>query len=217
MHICTIVATRNKSVHVRTLHTLLQLNMVCMQHGVQQEITFIKDDPFEKSSAISRKLKTCDRILFIDYAIQIDRETIPKIFEKVEGWNCLVFPCVTEGINWSQFKTKVKSGSTEPIEQMGLEFDTEVGAKISDGIYKVKKTNPKCWVMETKSVLKLMKEKKGEGLKLPSKNDELFEKMLQKNVKIAAYTKANIQTIFSHECLGNILNASGVTQKATPS
>ena len=218
MKLSTLVVTRNKSVHVRTLHTLMRLNIICMENNIQQDISFVKDDPFEKRDMIIKKLKgsASDKLLFIDYSIQIDDASITKIFSDTEGkYNCLVFPCVREGINWEQFKTTVKNKTGEPIQQCGLEFDTSVGLKITDDIYKVIETNPKCWVLDNKPVLKLLKadKKNGEPLTIPAKNDEMFEKFRQKNVKIAAFVDANIQCVFSHECLGNIMNAAGVSQK----
>lgn len=216
MKLSTIVVTRNKSIHVRSLHTLMRLNIICMENNIQQEISFVKDDAFEKRDIILKKLKSgTDKILFIDYSIQIDEVSISKMFAKSEGkYNCLVFPCVKEGINWHQFKTSVTKKTSEPIQQCGLDFDTEVGLKITDDIYKVTKTNPKCWILDAKNTLKCLKsdKKNGEMLTLPAKSDEMFEKFKQKQVKIAAFVDANIQCVFSHECLGNIMNAAGVSQ-----
>lgn len=211
MKLVTIVITRNNSCHVRTLHTLLKLNLICMQNGFQQEIAFCKDDPFDKNTLILSKIKDCDRILFIDYAIQPDELSVFKLLDKFEGYNCLVCPCVREGVNWEQFKQKVSSGTSEPKEQLALDFDTEVGQKIKDDIYKVENTNPRCWAIDSKSIVKHMRNKK-KNLILPVKNDEMFENFKVKGIKIAAYINSNILTIFQHECLGNILNASGVSQ-----
>lgn len=217
MKLSTLVVTRNKSVHIRTLHNLMKLNITCMKNSIQQDISFVKDDPFEKRDLILKKLKSdSDKILFIDYSIQMDDASISKIFANSEGkYNCLVFPCVREGINWEQFKKNVKENTSEPIEQCGLEFDTTVGLKITDDIYKVTHTNPKCWVLDTKNTLKSLKvgKKNGESLTLPVKHDEMFEQFKQKKIKIAAFVDANIQCVFSHECLGNIMNAAGVSQK----
>jgi len=212
VHVVTLVVTRNKSCHVRTLHTLLQMNINFIQAGIQHEICFVNDDPFTKAELILRKLKESDRLICIDYSVNIDRDSIAKLLEKYDQQcHCIVFPCVKEGIDWDQFKEKVKKDVDEPIEQMGLEFDTKVGQKVSNGMYKVLQTDPKCWVMDSKSVLKNLKTKKKEPLKqLPARNGELFETLQSKGVKILAYVDAQITTVYSHECLGNILNAAGV-------
>lgn len=211
MHVVTIVVTRSKSCHVRTLHSLLHMNIQFLQNGVQHEICFINDDPFEKSEMILAKLKQSDRLIFIDYSINLDSQSIGYFLKDFEQCNCLIFPCVKEGINWDQFRDKVSRDSEEPIEQMGLDFDTEVGQKISENIYRVTKTEPKCWMMDSKSILKFMKNKKKEPLqKLPAKNSELFDMLAAKGVKMCAFVNAQLTTVYSHECLGNILNAAGV-------
>ena len=212
VHIVTILVTRNKSCHVRTLHTLLQMNINFIQSGVQHEICFVNDDPFKKAEIILNKLKSSDKVIFIDYSVNVNRESIVKFLEKHDQYcHCLVFPCVKEGINWEQFKEKVKNGVNEPIEQMGIDFDTKVGQKVNDEIYRVTQTDPKCWIMDSKSVIKHLKTKKKEPLKqLPAKNSELFDTLQSKGVKVCAYVDAQLTVVYSHECLGNIPNAAGV-------
>ena len=56
-----------------------------------------------------------------------------------------------------------------------------------------------------------MKTTKGEGLKLPRDIDQIFERMIDSGVKIHAWTKANVLVHYTHECLGNILEATGVS------
>ena len=212
MKLSVIVTTRNKSVAVKTLHCLLRLNILAMQNNVQVEITFVKDDPFDKTSFIMKKLKDVDRILFIDYSVFIDDKSLEFSIKPLEhGQHCMVFPAVTEGIDWALFKQKVRDNVDEPIEQMGLHFDTEVGKRLYDNVYSVNTTTPRAWFMDCKPVVKAVREKKGEGIKLPAKISELFEKFIAKGVKVCAYTEANVVLTYSHECLGNILNAAGVS------
>jgi len=172
------------------------MNINFIQAGIQHEICFVNDDPFTKAELILKKLKASDRLIFIDYSVNADRNSIAKFLEKHDQCHCMVFPCVKEGIDWDQFKEKVKKGVDEPIEQMGLDFDTKVGQKLSDGLYKVVQTDPKCWVMESKSVLKHLKTKKKEPIKqLPAKNTEFFETLQTKGVKILAYADAQLTTV----------------------
>lgn len=212
MRICILVASRNKSIAVKTLHTLLRFNILCMQNNVRVEITFVVDDPFERNSIIMKKMKEFDRLLFIDYSVFVDEKSLALATQPLEnGQHCMVFPAVTEGVDWDMFRSKINSESSEPIEQMGLNFDTEVGRKIKDDIYSVTKTNPKAWFFDCKPVIKTMREKKGEGIKLPTKNSEMFEKFISKGLKVCAFTDANLVLTYSHECVGNILNTAGVT------
>ena len=142
MKIATILVTRAKSCHVKTLHTILRFNLKCMQRGnTENEVVFVDDEPFEKAEIIYKYLKTHERIFFIDFGIQVDDVSLDKVFDKHENIGCLVFPGVTEGIDWGMFKEKVKNNVNEPVEQIGLHFDTSVTNKISENIYMVKETS----------------------------------------------------------------------------
>jgi hypothetical protein len=100
MNIVTILVTRSKACHVKTLHSVLRLNMRCIQKNVKNEITYVDDDPYSKAEIVQRYMKTRDRIIFIDFGIGVDDMSLDQCFEKHEGVGCLVFPGVKEGIDW---------------------------------------------------------------------------------------------------------------------
>lgn len=176
-----------------------------MQKSIDNEITYVDDEPFQKADIVQKYIKTHDRIIFIDFGISMDDATIAQCFEPHDHVGCLVFPGVKEGVDWELFKSKVKSESTEPIEQMGLNFDTEIGMKISNDIYRVKSTGAKAWMMNTKNVIKTLK--KSGGVKIYAK---MFEKFLEQDVRIYAFTASKLTMTYTHECVSNILNAAGV-------
>jgi hypothetical protein len=206
MKICTVITTRSKSCSVKTLHTILKLNIKCLENNVQNEIVYVNDDPFEKIEVIQKCLTKCDRLFFVDFGIGVDEESIKQIFANHEGMGVLVFPGVKEGIDWGLFKHKVREGSEEPVSQMGLNFDTDVGRKISKDIYTVTNTSAKSWVMFSKNLMKNTKDKKGNF----SLHVKMFEKLKEQGVKIYAFTAAKLVMTYPHECISNILSAAGV-------
>ena len=224
MKISTIIVTRNKSCHVRTLHMILQMNINIMTVGDQHEITFVNDDPFAINDTISDKIKTSDRLVFIDYSIHVDTESLKYALLPFTdpNYHVLVLPCVKEGVDWNRFKTALKSGTygTEPVSQLALEFDTVTGQCVKGDIYKVVSTEPKFWALDCKPVIKLLtasannKKKTASSFKIPLKKKEMFDLFLQKSVKVYTCIAANLTCVYSHECMGNIMNASGV--KANP-
>ena len=121
-----------------------------------------------------------------------------------------MFPGVTEGIDWGMFKEKVKNNVNEPVEQIGLHFDTSVTNKISENIYMVKETSAKSWVMMNKNITKNLKDKKNGAFKIYPRMSTMFKKLQEGGVKIHAYTAAKLTMTYSHECVSNILNAAGV-------
>tara|TARA_Y100000996_G_scaffold407878_1_gene386055 strand:- start:266 stop:823 length:558 start_codon:yes stop_codon:yes gene_type:complete len=182
-----------------------------MQRGnTENEVVFVDDEPFEKAEIIYKYLKSHDRIFFIDFGISVDEASLDKVFDKNDAIGCLVFPGVTEGIDWKMFKEKVGSKSKEPVEQMGLHFDTVVANRISDDIYSVNETSAKSWVMMNKNVTKHLKDKKNGAFKIHPRMKNMFLKFKEAGIKIHAYTAAKLIMTYSHECISNILNAAGV-------
>jgi hypothetical protein len=199
------MVTRNKSITVTGLHMLLQLSGRCYQKQDHQiNIHFVED-----TRSLHKLIKTVDRVLWVNYGACLDAESFEDVFDTKH--DVLVFPTVKEGVNWNRFKKEVTNGTSEPIHQIGLDFDTEIGTKISDGFWTVEKTNPSVFVIDCKRVEKKMRTKKGEGIKLPRDVDLIFEKFKENEVKVVAKTTANVLVHYAHECLGNILEANGVT------
>lgn len=214
MKVATIIVTRSHACHVKTLHTILRFNIACLQSGqVQNEVSFVNDDPYEKSEAIHKFMKTHDRIFFVDFGIHVDDASLNTVLAKNEGYGAVVFPGVKEGIDWEMFKKKVHEKSTEPIEQMGLTFDTEVLAKVAEDIHTVKTSGAKSWVLMTKPVLKSIRDKRTGTYKIHPKLDVMFAKFKEHGVRVVAFTAAKLVNTYTHECIGNIVNSSGV--KAT--
>jgi len=206
MKICTIVVTRSKSCSVKTLHSVLKLNIHCLRNNVQNEILYVNDNPFDVVEMIQKTLTKCDRIFFVDFGISVDEESIKQIFKDHEGIGALVFPGVKDGVDWGLFKHKVREGSEEPVSQMGLNFDTEVDRKISTDIYTVTNTNARSYVLFTKNIMKNARDKKGNV----NLHVRMFEKLREQKVKIHAFTASKLIMTYTHECVSNILNAAGV-------
>ena len=49
MNLATIIVTRSKSCHVKTLHAVLRLNMRCLQKSIDNQIVYVNDNPFDKA------------------------------------------------------------------------------------------------------------------------------------------------------------------------
>ncbi len=185
---------------MKTLHTILKLNLVCLTQKHNNNIVFVNDTPSEKHSIINKHIKNCDRILFIDYSIAIDEDSLNSI---VSDWNsqCVIYPCVKPGIDWDLFKKKVHEDCDEHVEQYGLSFDTEVGKKCQGDYYWVTKTDsPKVWAAQSKNLLKVYKGSKSID----------FDSYMKAGLRVSAYTPARLIVTYPHECIGNILGAAGV-------
>lgn len=201
-----IAVTRNKSVVGTTLHSMMNLNMLCMLKQMHLEIHFVED-----KTGLPKIIKSGERIIFFDYGTNVDENHLVKLVDPFEkGVQVLVVPSVKEGINWDRFVKKTKEGSTEPVNQRGLEFDTVVGKKLSDGLYEVASTSARVWAMDARPV-----DKKLRGGKIPVSlplhdNEKMFECLKNLGIKVGALTTATVICHYVYECFGNILEAAGV-------
>jgi hypothetical protein len=185
---------------------MMNIHVQCMQRGIHLEIHFVDD-----KSSLPKLIKTGDRIFWMEYGTNLNNEILPKVFEPMpKGTSVLVFPSVKEGINWEQFSQKTKAGSTEPAHQRGLAFDTEVGRKLTDGIYECTKTSARVWLMDAKPVDKKLRGGKVNVLLPLTDNEAMFSRLMSLDLKIGVASEATVICHFVHECFGNILEASGV-------
>ena len=204
MKLVSVLVTRSKACHVKTLHTVLKLNILCVQNSVDHQILYVNDNPFEKVAMIEQCMKVYDRILFIDFGIGVDETSLEKALEINENAGLVVFPGVKQGVNWDMFKDKVRNGSMEATSQMGLEFDTVLGKKTAPHFYHVASTDAKVWVMMPRTVIKQIKKKKWRL------RPNMFEDFKEQGVKVFAYSGARLIQTYAHECVSNILNAASV-------
>ena len=206
IHVCMV--TRNKSISATTLHTAMNIHMNCMIKGIHLDISFVPD-----KSNLPRLIKTGERIIWLEYGTNLDEASIHKAigpFEK--NLQVLVFPAIKEGINWDMFARKTKAGSTEPVNQRGLEFDTSVGKKLGDSLYEVTSTEARVWAMDSRPVDKKLRGEKT-PVKLPS-DESMFRVLAGLGIRIGAVTSATVICHFVHECVGNILETAGVRMEA---
>lgn len=208
-----VVTSRNRSIYVKTLHTLLAIEGICNHFKLPINITFTRDDNKEKLIILKKLLKSGNRIIWFDYGVSCDQKSIQNIVRRFDGYDGIIFPVVNEGIDWQSFKTKVKSGSKEPSSQMGLTFDTDIDTKkpfdSENDFYVVTKTDPHLWCFDSKSVVKKLRDKKS-GLVLPTSLTDFFDKCIKKNVKFVAAADSKTYNHFTHECVGNIMNISNL-------
>lgn len=199
MQLTLCIVTKNKSMHTTTLHSAMTLNMICMTRGIHLSIQFIENS----ESNIQKILKTCDRLIWIDYGVSVTQQTLERLLE-TNDWNISVVPCVTNEVDWDQFRKKTLSSEcNEPVHQRALKFDIESRPiqKKNDVLEYVSGT-PRVFCVDSKPVLKKLRD-----------TDTSFKSMDQlkkMGVKICVLKSETVTCHYVYECIGNILESSGV-------
>jgi hypothetical protein len=200
-----VCVTRNKSIAVTTLHSLMTLGMYGSHQQVPIEYMFV-----EGLGALAKLVKSGERILWFDYGTNLDQESIPRVLDPMEkDIRVVVFPAVVEGVDWDMFRKKTVAGSTEPIHQRALTFDTDVAKKVvGTNLYDVVKTSARVWVMDSKPIDKKLKSIQ-KNLSCDS-YENMFAQLKSNNIRVVALPSATVIRHFTHKCLGNILEMPGV-------
>jgi hypothetical protein len=203
-----VCVTRNKSIAVTTLHSLMTLGMYGSHQQVPIEYMFV-----EGLDALPKLVKSGERILWFDYGTNLDQESIPRVLDPMEkDIRVVVFPAVVEGVDWDMFRKKTVAGSTEPIHQRALTFDTDVAKKVvGTNLYDVVKTSARVWVMDSKPIDKKLKSIQ-KNLSCDS-YENMFAQLKSNNIRVVALPSATVIRHFTHKCLGNILEMPGVMMK----
>jgi len=193
--------TLNESIYTTTLHTILTFGMFCKALNIQMDVHL---EPGDKTT-ITKYLKTCDRLFWFDYAVSIDQNTVRKFLADFpENIKVMVVPTVLPSINWEKFKLKTQMGSNEPVNQRGLDFDVSIieSRDLFHGVSEFKKGEGRIVAFECKGVLKKM----SGGLVLNKLKDD--------GIKIGVLTEDAALCHFTYECVGNILETSGIKLSA---
>lgn len=189
MQLTLCLVTKNKAMHTTTLHTAMTLNMICMIRGINLAIHFVNDN-----SSLQKTLKGCDKLIWVDYGVSVNQTTLENL---ISSDGTVVVPCVKDEVDWEQFRRKTLENSTESINQRALKFDIEANSK-NEYISGV----PRIFCMDSKSVLKKLRDSDS---KFTS-----FEHLKKLGLKISVLRSETVTCHYVYECIGNILESSGV-------
>jgi hypothetical protein len=195
MQLTLCIVTKNKATHTTTLHSAMTMNMICMTRGINLSIHFVKDQ-----SGLQKLLKGCDRLVWIDYGVSVNQETLERLV--TTDWNVAVVPCVKDEVDWDQFRKKTLANE-EDVHQRALKFDIEMKpiAKKTDVMEFVSGT-PRVFSVDSKAVLKKLRD--------ASTDFKSFDQLKKLGIKICVLRSAPVICHYVYECIGNILDSSGV-------
>ncbi len=207
MRVVIIVEKKNETFTARTLHTLIHMSRVARINGMSLNIEYCVD------GTIKNFIKNYDRVVWLGYGVHIELPGILSLLKPYAlGIGATVLSSSDGTINWDLFKTKTLKGSTEPPEQRGLCFDTELSHKIDENIYLVKKTSARAWSFDSNMFIKKMKsKKKGEGLVVPHVYT-IMTKMMENGIKVCTDVTVSTHIVYPHECFGNILESASINK-----
>lgn len=195
---CLCLVTKNKAMYTTSLHTAMNLHMLCMSKDTRIEIHFPSDYMTEFPKIL--KSTSCDRLVWVDYGVSVDLESLKTlVFDEQRTAKAVVVSCVREGVDWDKFRKKTIAGSSEPVNQRGLSFDIVADPKTSEY---VSGDPPRVFCVDCKAVLRKLRE--------ANVSFKSFEQLKKLGLRITVLQTCAPVCHYVYESVGNILESSGV-------
>ena len=122
--------------------SILNLQAACVQRGIECFIDFIGNESLvERARNIlaARFLESgATHLLFIDADIGFSPDAVFRLLDSKKEVVTAVYP--KKALNWDQIKAKLDAGETEPVYQMGLDFNINIAtqsSQVTDGLVQV--------------------------------------------------------------------------------
>lgn len=124
------------------LASLLGLQSALLQRGVHTIVDFIGNESLVERARnifVARFLHTeATHLLFIDADIGFRPESVLKLLDSDKDIATGVYS--KKSFDWAQIRQKLEAGDTEPVHQMGLDFNINIASRsapIEDGMVRV--------------------------------------------------------------------------------
>ena len=215
-----IIVDINHQLAVRTLSVLINVTSSLNISGVPWEIIYSSTDPEEKHKHFMNGLKKYSTILFMDHGTSFNvNELSSTPWQK--SCSMLVLPSIKNVLDWERFRNTCMLDISEPLGQRALVFDTQINENKripGEGtpLYSVVNSDARVFLVECNSVLKKLKDKRGNIIQVPLKSTEWVRFLKERGVQIAAAVDIPCTNTIAYKCVSGLGKSNGLRIDAAP-
>ena len=225
MNLAIIVVTSNDEIHVRVLHTLLQLNSVINKSNMACNIHFCSNTAEEKATIFKQVTNgNYEKTLWLEIDIHIPVEQIVDVLNNHIHEDFVVFSSTESRVDWKQFTkfTQEETEDTEPVHTRGIISDLEYKFNPKQDYGKlvpITRCDLRAFIMHNKRVNKKLKQKfkntkffykskEQDGKFIPA-HTNLCRLLYESGVRMKALADVNVTRFFKHEHVGCVMDTLG--------
>jgi len=132
----------------------------------------------------------------------------------------LIIPSLKKTLDWKRFKETCTMDIQEPLTQRALQFDTQVNEnKPIPGpvtpLYPVTNSDARVFLVDSKIVLRKLKDKKGNIIQVPLKSTEWVRFLKERSVQVAAAVDIPCTNTIAHKCVSGLGKSNGLRLDVT--
>ena len=222
MNLAIVVISSDDHIHVKVLHTLLQLNAVVNNSPIACNIHFCNNDPVSKAKIFKEVLTgSFDKTVWLEVDTHVPVQSIADLLNDHRHEDLVVFPNMENRVDWDQFVkfTKEEDDNTEPLSMRGIVTDLQLSGNTTNALIPITRSDLRVFVMSNKKVHRKLKNKfkntkyfynsrehNGEFLSAPH---NLCRMMKEAGVSMKALVDVDVTRYFKHEHIGSIIDTFG--------
>jgi len=209
-----IIVDMNHQIAVRTLSVLISVTSSLNSSGVPWEIVYSSADPEEKRNHLMNGLKKYSTILFMDHGASFDVNALSSTpWQKY--CSMLILPSIKSVLDWDRFKETCTLDNSEPLTQRALVFDTQINEKKpipceGTTLYSVVNSDARVFLLECNSILKKLKDKRGNIIQVPLRTSEWVRFLKERGVQVAATVDVPCTNTIAHKCVSGLGKSNGI-------
>ena len=230
MNLAVVIISVEDQIHVKVLHTLLQLNAVIYNSPVSSTIYYCNNNADEKAK-IFREVTTgaYEKTIWLEIDMHIPVEAIAHVLNAHKNEDFVVFSSMENRVDWDQFikMTKEETDETEPLSMRGIvpdiQYNLNPKTQKNSELIPISRSDLRSFIMTNKKVNRKLKNKfkntkyfyntKEQNGKFVSAPHNLCRMMKEAGVQMKVLVDVDVTRYFKHEHVGSIMDTHGTTYR----
>ena len=233
MNLAIVVVSVEDQIHVKVLHTLLQLNVVINNSPVTSTVFYCNNNADEKATIFKDVTNgNYDKTIWLEIDTHIPVASIAHVLNAHKNEEFVVFSSMENKVDWDQFikMTKEETEDTEPLSMRGIVSDIKYNinpTNLKDNeLIPIIRSELRSFVMTNKRVGRKLKKKfkntkyfyntKEQNGTFVSAPHNLCRMMREAGVQMKVFVDVDVTRYFKHEHVGSIMDTHGTTIRNRP-